>query len=453
MRRTEYWLISSPPLISLLTAAAALRCRRRRPPSLRTPPNVLSPSNDVLPHVGAGVSLKGIPMFLNKAQVASRRVALNVDAQTIYQQLVNGQITESAFNKSMSRLEAEAEKLNTAEETHFKAHSFAGLADSKEFSMMNKMIDGGFAENSRVKQIDGVPKKGVQVTRNLSPADLDEQSLQQLYSAMQNRTPFTVNLKGAQGETGGFASRAGSKAIAASPMTEGIPSFSGLLPPVIRPDLYTEYLYDVEPRLADYLPSIEIEDQEIALPVEGRPTNQPTDQSSPVPAVSELGSLADAGLNWTSKVYRPIKLAVLGSLSTELVDDASIFTTLVPKTLSNALYAEEAFQILYGSGTSPQMTGLANTAGILSLPASALMYSPSTDTLIDALTNASSVLRETPNLYQPATLILLNPSDWSGIKRIKNSLGDYVLSTISPNTVLADLDNIMGIRVVEVSPS
>lgn len=65
--------------------------------------------------------------------------------------------------------------------------------------------------------------------------------------------------------------------------------------------------------------------------------------------------------------------------------------------------------------------------------------------------NASTVLRETPNFYQPATLILLNPSDWSGIKRIKNSLGDYVLSTINPNVVLADIDNIMGIRVVQTT--
>src|SRR5262249_47715314 len=161
--------------------------------------------------------------------------------------------------------------------------------------------------------------------------------------------------------------------------------------------------------------------------------NQPYDQRNPVPAVSELGTLTDAGLNWTTKTWRPIKLAVLGSLRTELVDDASIFSTLVPKTLSNALYAAQAQQTLYRNGSAPTSTGLANTAGILTWPASALRYEPETDTLIDALMNASAILRETPNFYQPATLILLNPSDWSGIKRIKNSLGDYVLSTINPN--------------------
>ena len=77
--------------------------------------------------------------------------------------------------------------------------------------------------------------------------------------------------------------------------------------------------------------------------------------------------------------------------------------------------------------------------------------SPATDTLIDAIVNASASMRETPNFYKPATLILLNPSDWSAIKRIKNTLGDYVLSTINPNVVLADIDNIMGIKVVETT--
>ena len=178
------------------------------------------------------------------------------------------------------------------------------------------------------------------------------------------------------------------------------------------------------------------------MPVEGRPTNPD------VPAVSELGTLADAGLNWTTATYRPIKLAVLGSLSTEMLDDASIFQTLVPKTLSNALFSEEADQILYGDGDAPNMRGIANTAGITALPAEAYMYQPATDTLIDALINASAALRETPNFFKEASLILLNPSDWSGIKRTKDNLGNYVLSTINPNTVLAEMDNIMGIKVV-----
>lgn len=98
------------------------------------------------------------------------------------------------------------------------------------------------------------------------------------------------------------------------------------------------------------------------------------------------------------------------------------------------------------------MQGIAGYPGIVSLPASAFMYEPDTDTLIDAIINASASMRETPNFYQPATLCLLSPGDWSAIKRIKSeSTGLYVLSTISPNTVLADLDNIMGIKVVETT--
>ena len=67
---------------------------------------------------------------------------------------------------------------------------------------------------------------------------------------MQTRTPFTVNIKAAMGQTVGFAERAGNKSISASPVTEGVWSFSGLLPPILRPDLYVNYLYDTEPRIA-----------------------------------------------------------------------------------------------------------------------------------------------------------------------------------------------------------
>ncbi len=388
-----------------------------------------------------------------KEQYDAKMAALNTDVQAAFKDLSAGRITESRFNHVISRAEQEAEKLETAYNTRSKAMSQRSFADSAEFNRIGGFSlnnSGDFSAHSKAKQVSGLPKGAVQVSRGLSPADLDESSLQALYSAMQTRTPFTVNLKAATGQTGGFASRAANKSIAASPVTEGIPTFSGLLPPVIRPDLYTEYLYDVEPRLADYIPTVEIEDQSIALPIEGRPTNQATDGSSPVPAVSELGTLSDAGLNWGTKTWRPIKLAVLGSESAELLEDSAIFAQLIPKTRSNALYAEEAQQILYGNGTAPNMLGIANAAGITALPAAAYMYEES-DTLIDAIVNCSAALRETPNFYQPATLILLNPSDWSGIKRIKNSLGDYVLSTINPNVVLADIDNIMGIRVVQTT--
>ena len=41
---------------------------------------------------------------------------------------------------------------------------------------------------------------------------------------------------------------------------------------MLRPDIPVSYLYDNEPRIADLLPTLEIEDQEIAIPIEGRPT-------------------------------------------------------------------------------------------------------------------------------------------------------------------------------------
>ena len=72
-----------------------------------------------------------------------------------------------------------------------------------------------------------------------------------------------------------FAQRAASKTFSAAPITEGVPSFSGLLPPVLLPDAPVFYQYDTDPRILDFFPSISIKNRvkEVALPVENYPTN------------------------------------------------------------------------------------------------------------------------------------------------------------------------------------
>jgi HK97 family phage major capsid protein len=361
--------------------------------------------------------------------------ALNADAQAAFKDFQAGRITESRWNHIMSRAEAEAEKIETAYETRSKALSMRANTDSLEWNKMTKFdTAGGFAACSKAKQVSGLPSGAQQVSRGLSPTDLDDTSMQDLFTAMSRRQPVRLELKS-------FGQQAHNK-TAGAPITEGTPSFSGLLPPVLRPDMYVDYRFDIVPRIADYFPTIEIDSQEIALPVEGEPTNPV------VPAVSELGTKVDLGANWTTKSFRPVKMAVLGSISMEAVSDMPIFSSLLPATMSNALFSAEAQQILYGNGSSPNMTGLANTAGILSLPISAFMYQPLTDTVIDGLVNACTVLREQPNFFAEADLILLNPSDWSGIRRTKDSDGRYVLSIANPSTELANVDNLFGVPVV-----
>ena len=144
---------------------------------------------------------------MHENQIQARKAALVEDCRAAYKDLCNHKITESRFDAVMTAAEKENEKLDIASRTRAKALRFAGCGDSKEFAMASKAFggsfDGGFASVSKTKQVSDVPSGAQQVSRGLSPADLNPESLQHLYEAMQARTPFTVNVKSAVGETGG----------------------------------------------------------------------------------------------------------------------------------------------------------------------------------------------------------------------------------------------------------
>lgn len=45
-----------------------------------------------------------------------------------------------------------------------------------------------------------------------------------------------------------------------------------------------------------------------------------------------------------------------------------------------------------------------------------------------------------------ADLIVLNPRDWDYIRKLKNTLGSYILQNVEPNEI-GGIDNIFGVRV------
>jgi HK97 family phage major capsid protein len=70
--------------------------------------------------------------------------------------------------------------------------------------------------------------------------------------------------------------------------------------------------------------------------------------------------------------------------------------------------------------------------------------SPETD--IDTLEMAATDLR-TGTAFAPPTLVIINPATWSKIRRIKNTLGDYILG--DPNA--PDADQLWNTPIVQTT--
>ena len=94
---------------------------------------------------------------------------------------------------------------------------------------------------------------------------------------------------------------------------------------------------------------------------------------------------------------------------------------------------EENVQALYGNGSSPNLTGLANISGKQTFTLAALQYGES-DNDLDAVRAASFILRETPNVRSFADLIIMSPSTWYELSSLKDTQGRYLVNISSPVT-------------------
>jgi HK97 family phage major capsid protein len=70
-------------------------------------------------------------------------------------------------------------------------------------------------------------------------------------------------------------------------------------------------------------------------------------------------------------------------------------------------------------------------------------------TVIDVIVDAINDIR-VGNAYASADLVIMNPWDWTLTKRIKNTLGSYVLNANEAMQV-GEVDNIFGVPVAQTT--
>lgn len=264
-----------------------------------------------------------------------------------------------------------------------------------------------------------------------SPLMATEEQMEQLWLAAKSRMPsFQIEIGGIHTKDFGANSQITMKA-ASTPIAEyGTgPGGTNLFPPVLRPDLTQQLLFEPNRLFAEF-PGQTIEGPSIEYLVHSGNAN-------PAAAVPELGVKPDIGLQLSVKTASPTKLAALASVSMEALDDFNYFQGFVPQALNSAIVNVETQEVVSGSGVSPHMPGVLNTSGILVQPLG-------TDSPLDAIQEGMNAIR-VGSSYGDVDLVAAHPSTWAYLRRQKSTQGVYLLAA-DPST--GQVNTLWGARVV-----
>jgi len=218
---------------------------------------------------------------------------------------------------------------------------------------------------------------------------------------------------------------------------EGTPG--QFLPPQLIPQAY--WLRYEPTRLFDYFIGMRGETQSVTWLTHSSNTNSAS-------VVSELSQKPDLGPVVTPQTATYSTIAALTTVSRQMFDDFGDWASTVPHEIQRALIDAENLEVLTGSGTPPHMTGLLHTANTLSRVCPSIT-SVATYTQLDCLISAIADLR-VGSAYAVADLIVVNPFDWSEFKRIKNTLGSFVLNSAEPSEI-GGYENFWGVPVAQTT--
>jgi HK97 family phage major capsid protein len=282
-------------------------------------------------------------------------------------------------------------------------HRVTALADAKKSLERQEQVPAwarGAADSGTAPTVTGKSLTGAQV----NPLRLSEASSKTLFDTAQSRGSVKV---------------------------KAFSTLESLIPAQLDPSVLTKNLH--EQRVLDYLPA-----QAITAPsYEVIVHNSTSGAASPV---GEGQAKPEIILNTTSQTLTAIKLACHVGMSYESVSDYSSWQGYIQGEVLRQLQDVENQQLLNGSGSGGNMTGLLATSGILTHDFSA---DPGGYTSLDAVEASIAQLRVSTALAEP-DLLILNPTCWAAMRRTKTSQGAYILNDPS----LSAVDHLWGVRVI-----
>jgi HK97 family phage major capsid protein len=139
------------------------------------------------------------------------------------------------------------------------------------------------------------------------------------------------------------------------------------------------------------------------------------------------------------------KIAAHVGISYEIAADFVAFQQYAIGELVAQIIDQENAQLLTATGTGTNMTGFYSTTGILTHDASA--DTGTNVTSLDSVEIAITALR-TGSALATADVLVLNPADWSKLRRIKDTQGRFLTQ---PDPTTDEANSLWGIDVIQTT--
>lgn len=118
-------------------------------------------------------------------------------------------------------------------------------------------------------------------------------------------------------------------------------------------------------------------------------------------------------------------------IANQMLSDVPALQSYLDTRLMDGIALKEDQQILYGSGISPELDGIANDADVQTY----LWSSGSAgDTKLDAVRRAMTLAELA---YYPVEFCMVHPSDWEDMELLKDTDGQYIWTTVPAGGVPA----------------
>ena len=137
--------------------------------------------------------------------------------------------------------------------------------------------------------------------------------------------------------------------------------------------------------------------------------------------VSEKGAIPQLDLTLTRRQDNVSKVANIAKPTVEMFQDAEQFQAYLQNRMTFGLQRKTEQQLLNGTGTTPDLQGLLNRAGLA--PAIVTTAGLTAVKIMEGIFNQITFLRT--NAFIEPDAIVINPTDWQTIRLGKDAQGQY----------------------------
>lgn len=187
--------------------------------------------------------------------------------------------------------------------------------------------------------------------------------------------------------------------------------------PTYRDDVVQQPMRRLEVR--DLLPVVKIETGAVEYPKQTLRTNAAN-------TVAEGLAKPESAYAWTMVTVTPKVIAHWVPASRQILDDAPQLAGIIDTELRYGLALKEEDQLLGGDGTGENLSGLITNATPFVAP-----FDPAgVETMLDTIALA---ILQNALANEPATGIVIHPSDWIRMRLLKDADGKYLLGDPGAN--------------------